>query len=188
MKKIILTMLIMLFAAMMISGCTKKDSNGGESSQSTIKDDVSVKDILQEVKDAYGENYLPNMEMDAAALQEQVGLSPDLYEEAVGEMPMINVQVDTFIAVKAKEGNAEKVMEQLSAYQGKLQADSAQYPMNLPKIMGSEVFQCGNYVFFIMLGSVSEDILGEGGDEAVAACKEQNQIAVHAIESILIGE
>ena len=56
--------------------------------------------------------------------------------------------------------------EQLERVPGNLQADSAQYPMNLPKIMEVK-FTSVNYVLYHAWRGI-EDILDEGGDEAIA--------------------
>ena len=59
-----------------------------------------------------------------------------------------------------------------------------QYPMNLPKIQASEVKVYGDYVFFIMLGAADEEGLDE--EAALKFYQEQNQVAVKAIEGVLL--
>ena len=64
--------------------------------------DVSLNTILDAVKNAYGESYLPSMDLTAEDLDARYGLKADDYDEALGQVAMISTQVDTFVAVKAK--------------------------------------------------------------------------------------
>lgn len=142
---------------------------------------------LQEVRDAvaeaYGENYLPEMPLDAEMLEMVYGVKPDMYEEALGETPMISAQVDTLILVKAKEGQAAEVQAALEAYRTYQLEEGMNYPMNVPKIEASEVLVYGDYVCYLMLGVIDDSIEDEG--EALTAYQEQNQIGKKVLEQLL---
>lgn len=146
---------------------------------------VAVSTIVDAVKNAYGENYLPQMDLTAEDLEARYGIKADDCDEAAGQVAMISTQVDTFVAVKAKDGKADAVVAALNAYRDDLVNNSMQYPMNVPKVNASKVYQNGNYVFFIMLGEFSPEDADESA--AVAFYEEQNQIAVNAIDSALAG-
>lgn len=163
------------------------ESQGASSNGSSASADVSLNTILDAVKNAYGESYLPSMDLTAEDLDARYGLKADDYDEALGQVAMISTQVDTFVAVKAKEGKADAVVSALNAYRDDLVNNSMQYPMNVPKVNASQVYQKGNYVFFIMLGDFApEDMLAED-PETVTFYEEQNQIAVKAIDEALAG-
>ena len=49
-------------------------------------------------------------------LAQTFGIDSGLYEEFVGEMPAISTHVDTFLAVRAADGQGETVEELLNAY------------------------------------------------------------------------
>src|SRR5699024_2658659 len=134
------------------------------------------------VKNAYGESYLPSMDLTAEDLDARYGLKADDYDEALGQVAMISTQVDTFVAVKAKEGKADAVVSALNAYRDDLVNNSMQYPMNVPKVNVSQVYQNGNYVFFIMLGDFAPEDMMADDPETVTFYEEQNQIAVKAID------
>ena len=68
-----------------------------------------LSDIVQAVKDAYGENYLPSMEITEDMMSDIYGVNMDNVDEFIAEAPAISAHVDTFIAVKAKEGKGEEV-------------------------------------------------------------------------------
>ena len=171
-----LTAVICLAAVMILAAGCKKESAAV---------DVALADIVKAVKDAYGENYLPSMELDAQVLEELYGLSPDMYEEAFGEMPMISVQVDTFVAVHASPGQADAVEAALNSYRDYLVNDTMQYPMNVGKINGSCVYRSGDYVFFIMLGDMPMEVTDQGDEAAKNYAQEQNRIAIEAIDAVL---
>lgn len=120
---------------------------------------VALSTILDAVKSAYGENYLPSMDLTAEDLKTRFGLNSEDYTEAIGQVAMMSTQVDTFVAVHAKEGKAESIVSALNAYRDDLVNNSLQYPMNIPKVNASKVYQKGDYVFFIMLGAFAPDDL-----------------------------
>lgn len=130
------------------------------------KKEVSLSEIHQAVKDAYGEDYLPSMELDAATLSDVIGLKEDMYDEVIAEGPMISAHIDMFIAVKAAEGQGDAVEEALNAYRDYQINDALQYPLNMVKIQASQVVRHGDYVFFVILGNVSSEA-EEQGDEAI---------------------
>ena len=110
------------------------------------------------------------------------GVDMDNVEEFVAEGPMISAHVDTFIAVKAKEGMGEQVQQELQAYLDYVQENALQYPMNTAKVQAAQVVRHGDYVFYVLLGGYDErtDVTEE---ESVTFAKEQVQIGLDAIAS-----
>ncbi len=157
------------------------------SNNTSASSTVALSTVLDAVKNAYGENYLPSMDLTAEDLKTRFGLNADDYTEAIGQVAMISTQVDTFVAVHAKEGKAENVVSALNAYRDDLVNNSMQYPMNIPKVNASKVYQKGDYVFFIMLGAFAPDDLMADDPAAVTFHEEQNQIAIDAIDKTLAG-
>ena len=67
--------------------------------------------------------------------------------------------VDTLLIVKPTEGNEENVLGALTAYHEFLANDAFQYPINLPKIRNAKAFAEGGYVFFVMLGTLPDELV-----------------------------
>lgn len=180
---------LLLVAIMVVStACSGKNSGGGtDGSKDNVKN-VPLADIQTAVKNAYGDDYIPGMPYDDTAMEELFGVKKDWYEEYIAEGPMISAHVDTFIAVKAKEGSAEDVKKALNDYRDKLINDTMQYPSNMVKIQASQVVSYGNYVFFVMLGMIPMEVEDQGEEEMLKAYQEQNQKAVAAIESVLLNK
>ena len=175
--KHMLVCVVLVTAMVMAVGCKKEET--------PVAANVAIADIVDAVKGAYGENYLAQMELDAVTLEELYGVKPEMYTEVYGAMPMMSAQVDTFIAVRAAEGQADAVEAALNSYREYLLADTFQYPVNLPKIAGSKVYRNGDYVFFIMLGEMPMEVIDQGDDAAKAHAEEQNNIAIQTIEGLL---
>jgi len=146
----------------------------------------SVKKIRKTVANQYGENYVPDMPLTNDEIKERYGIQPSWYTDIIAEVPMISVNIDTLIVVKAKNKNTrKKVRKQLADYRQDQIDNSLQYPMNALKLQASRVYVKDNYVFFIMLGFVDSSIEQTGTDEEIIeAYKAENQKAVNAINSL----
>lgn len=172
---------VMAAACVLLTACADNSQPQSGTQSQTAGREVSLSDVHQAVKDVYGEAYIPSMEQDAESISALYGITEDMYEEAVAEISMISVHVDTFLAFKAKEGQADAVEEKLIAYRDYLLGDAMQYPMNIPKIEASQVVREGNYVFFVQLGQAEDELADEDG--LLKQFQESNQLAVDAIKA-----
>lgn len=148
-----------------------------ESTAPEEESDSTTDAVLQQIKDAYGEDYLPNMPIDSELLESIYGISPDMYVEYSGEAPMISAHVDTVIIVKAADGKQGDVKAALEAYRSSQVEQSMMYPMNVAKVNASKVEAEGDYVAFLMVGQIDEreDV---SDDERATFAEEQVQKAV----------
>lgn len=147
MKKLIGLLLAMTMMVVFIGGCTPK------------KEEVKVVDLKavhEAVKESLGEDYHPDFEMEFEMIENFTGIKEADLESYIAEMPMISMSVDTFMAMKAKEGKGDDVEAGLEKYRKYLVEESMQYPMNLAKVNAAKVVRHGDYVFFIMLGKYDE--------------------------------
>lgn len=176
MKKVLSIILIIAMSFSMVA-CGKKGGDEGTSKT------VDLNALHEKVKEAYGEDYLPSMPVEKEMIKDRYGLTEDMYEEIIAETPMISVQVDEFVAVKAKAGKLEDVKKAITDFQTKYKEDTMQYPMNLPKIQGSQVVVKGDYVFFIMLGTIPMETEEQGDEAMLKAAEENNKKAIDVINS-----
>ena len=134
------------------------DNEGGSENEGgdNESEDGATRKILDAIRAAYGDDYLPNTEIPEDILSSMYGLDPDTYTEVAAEMPMISTNVDTVIIVKAASGKAGDVQGALNAYRDALINDSFQYPMNVAKVNASKVVANGDYVAFLLLGAIDE--------------------------------
>ena len=174
-------------------GMVQQPENGGNSGGSSAVQesapgntsdafgDVSMEDLKEAVVEMLGENYWPNMAADEGILSELYGISEDMYDDFLAELPMISTNVDTMIIIKAKEGQVDAVEAALNDYRDRMVNDGFQYPMNIGKIQASRIETFGNYVCFIQLGGEVTDLLEQGDDVVIAHCQEENEKALDAI-------
>lgn len=145
----------------------------------------SINKVYQAVKNAYGDNYTPNTRIPNEELKQRYGISSKWYSSAIAEVPMISANADTLVIVKAKNAaSKKKIRSALKKYREELIQDTCQYPMNQLKIQASKVYVKGNYVCFIMLGTISNKQEEQSEDKVIAAYKKQNEKAVKAISKL----
>lgn len=158
-----------------------QDSEEAGSSQAEASDE-KLNEIYAAVKEAYGERYIPSMELDSEMLENIYGISRDWYEACIAEGPMISAHVETFMGFKAVSGQEEDIAAALYDYRDQQLTDGMQYPMNLPKLEASQVLEKDGYVFFVMLGSADTEAEEQGEEAALESAKANNQIGVDVIE------
>lgn len=172
MRKIAVILLTSVFLVGLLSGCTT-DNN---------KVEVDLDNILEAVKLEMGEAYYPDRDIEINELMDYTGLKEEQIEEFIAQAPMITLGVDTFIAIKATEGNGDNVYAGLEKYRKFLVEESFQYPMNLPKVNTAKVVQFGDYSFFIMLGEYNDSIEDIESDEA----REYYESEVARVEKVIV--
>lgn len=153
--------------------------------KNSVNQDVSLDTIVNAIKEAYGEDYLPSMPVEGEAILTTYGIAEDMYEEIYIEVPMISAQIDTLVAVKCKEGKQQKVSDALNAYRDYLINDALQYPMNQVKLQASRVIEKDGFVFFIALGVIPMDISDQGDEAILKKAEELNDIAQKVIDEYL---
>ena len=173
MKKTISLILAMAMMLLILSACTPKKEE--------IKV-VDIKEVHEAVKESLDEDYYPNMELTLEEIQTLTGIKEEDMESYIAERPMISANVDTFIAIKAKEGKADVVEGGLEKYRKFLVEESMQYPMNMAKVNAAEVVRYGDYIFFLMLGKF-DDRLDATEEQALEFAKGQ----VQSVKEIIDG-
>ncbi|MCI8515090.1 MAG: DUF4358 domain-containing protein [Lachnospiraceae bacterium] len=162
---------LMAVFCLLLSACGGKDDKGS-------KADVPVADILAAVKEAYGEDYLPEEALTEETLTQYFGLDMAWVEEYAAEVPLISAHPDRVVIVKATEGNADAVEEALRAVQENAVNDTMMYPMNVAKIQAGVIVRHEDYVAYFLLGA--PDVNSETEEDAKKFAEEQVQKAVDA--------
>lgn len=170
--------LTVLLAACMIMGvfaaCGKKDEE---------TKDYTAQEVFDAIKEAYGEDFLPDGDMNEAEYTETYGLNMEDVEEIKAQMAMISFNPDRLIVVKAAEGKGEDVEKALMAARDSLIENGMWYPANLAKVNSTAVARNGDYVAFIMLGAVDEN-LDATEEEAAEFAKKEIERGVNAFAEL----
>lgn len=137
------------------------------------------------IAEELGDDYWPDMAIPAELLEMSYGLTPDMYEDYMGEMPMLSMNVDTLLIVKAAEGQADAVEKALKDYHDNYVENNRPYPMNLGKVQASMVERMGDHVCFVLLGGDISDVEEQGDEAVILHCREQNQRVIEIIREQL---
>lgn len=189
-KRILALLMAAMMCASLLTACgsNEEGSNNQEnnSQEETVKE-VALDEIVSAVKDAYGENYIPSVQIPsdmapAEYMTDVFGITLDDCEEYYAEIPMMSTHIDTFIVLKAKEGKLESLTEQLQAYLDIQQNDAMCYPQNAIRIQSAKVFNAGNYAIYMILGAQPDMEASE--EDAAKFTDEQVQIGVDAVNAL----
>ena len=194
MKKII-SLALIFGCSIALMACGKKEDNGVvENGNNEIVEEVTPEEtnqntnvelitVVDAVKAAYGDDYIPNMMVEGELLESTYGLTEDMYEEVYVEVPMISANIDTLIAVKVADGRQQDVVDALTSYRDYLVNDALQYPMNQLKLQSSRIIEKDGFVFFVSLGVIPMEL--EEENDIIDKAAELNDIAENAINSVL---
>lgn len=133
------------------------------------------------VVDALGNNYFPDMAVMPDMLEAQFGITADMYDDYFAEVPMISVNVDTLLIIRAKDDKVKEVEEALNTYRDIQIENALQYPMNIGKVQASRIERIGNYVCFAQLGGDVTDAMESGDEAVILQCQEQNELVIEII-------
>ena len=117
---------------------------------------VALSNVFESLKDAFGENFLANMELDAETFNSILGIDSTMYTDFIAYQAPMSSHVDRLYVVKAT--NVNEVKAKFDDFRLSLINDTMQYPSNLEKIAGSVVDVKGDYVFFYILGGYPENV------------------------------
>src|SRR5690606_22499012 len=114
MKKFISLTITIIIVTTFLIGCTPKKEATKE---------VDLKEVQAAIKEALGDDY-ETQEMNMEMLKDITGINESDIETIVSEVPLMNVSIDTFIAIKAVEGKGEVIETALEKYRTYYQEDA----------------------------------------------------------------
>lgn len=153
-------------------------TDGMSDESSAIAADIVLDDILN----AYAEEYLATSEIPMEALEAEFGLTSDMYAETKGMMPVMSTHNDRIAIVKAKADQTDLVEQTLPTANQEIIDITMQYPMNVPKTNATQVVRHGDCVAFLLAGTI-DDFTDPEGEEAQQHTKQQVKTAVDAFNS-----
>lgn len=165
------------------------EAQPGESADTSGGYEEGWSEEMEKLKNAAVEaldgDYWPDTALLPDMLEMTFGISSDMYEDYMAEVPMISANVDTLLIVRAKDDKVEAVRDALEAYRDAQINNTMQYPVNVGKVQASRIETVGNYVMFVQLGGDTMQAAEEGDEAVVAMCQEINDKAVEAIRGRL---
>lgn len=159
------------------------DNSDDDDSEIINSLDVTADAILNAIRATYGESYMPNVEIMPDMLEAEFGLTSDMYVEVKAEQPMIGAHADRVVIVKAAEGRADDVAKAfISAKENKIN-DTFQYPMNLAKINATKIVRNEDFVCFLLVGAVNENV-DTTEEEAKQFAEDEVEKGVNAVNDL----
>lgn len=128
-----------------------------------------------------GQNYFPDMALMPDMLEAAFGITSDMYDDYLAEMPMISANVDTLLIIRAKDDKVKEVEDILDAYRDNQISNTMQYPMNIGVVQASRIERIGNYVCFAQLGGDIMDVVDSGDEAVILHCQELNELVIEII-------
>lgn len=141
--------------------------------------------LREEVKEELGERYWPEISISEKELEEETGISRDMYIEFFAENASAKANVDMMIIIHAKEDYVGTVEQALEDYRRRIIEENEKYPQNLCKAEASRMETIENYICFVQLGADTSVVAGKGKDEIISYCLEDNERAVDILEKAI---
>ena len=142
--------------------------------------DYTAQEVYDAVKEAYGDDFIPDGEMDDEDFVEDYGLDLDDIEDKKGAFTRTSLYPDRFVVIKAKSGRGDEVEKALREVRDDLAENSIRTVTYLPKLSAAQGVRKDDYVAFIMLGAVDGNLTNCAGEEQDLFGREQVQIGVDA--------
>ena len=183
MKKYVLVLL----SIVMVLGFVACKANNNKTDDEDKKDasiSVTPAEIERKIADAIGkDNDLCDIDVQEDYLQNNFDLDLSKIESYVAKQNSISsVHPDTVIILKVKDGYADTAVNALNTSFAQMVNYIRQYPFGTAKVLNGRIYQCGNYVMYILAGACYD------GEDSEA----ENKLAVSeyakidgVIESIL---
>lgn len=171
-RKIGLVVVSVILLAGLLAGCK------GSGAQK----EPAVEDILKAVQEAYGGDYLPDMDLDEEMLSQVLGIDTSLIDSFAAQMPMMSVHPDRVIIAKAVEGKGDELEESFQQLRTTQMEDQLIYPINIAKTQATQVVRKGDYVAFFLVGAV-DDRENATEEEQLTFAQDEVKKAVDAFES-----
>ncbi|MEW9094119.1 MAG: DUF4358 domain-containing protein [Clostridiaceae bacterium] len=143
MNKKVLIFLLLIVSLLSLFGCGK----------TTKEVNVSVREIAEKIKDEVESS--PMVELKEEEVKEKYYVNPDIIEEFVVQIPLMNVKADELAIIKVKdEKNVDEVVEGIKKRAGDVQKTFETYlPDQYENAKNYTLKNNGRYILFI----ISED-------------------------------
>ena len=121
------------------------------------KSNLNVQELNTTISKMTPFSQMATMDIDSSILSSLYDITPDLYDEAVGKMPMMNIQASMYLIIKAKDGKLEEVKEKVEKYAaGQEESWSKYLPEQYEIVKQRKQGVIGNYVYLIISENSAE--------------------------------
>ncbi|MCM1173490.1 MAG: DUF4358 domain-containing protein [Blautia sp.] len=170
-----------------LAGCGESTPTGEMVNNSHVGKTVpALHELRAKVKEELGERYWPEISISEEELEQETGITREMYIEFLAEEPGAEANVDKLIIIRAKEDYVGAVEQALEDYRLRMIEENQKYPQNLCKVEASRMETIENYICFVQLGADTTIAAGRGKDEIISYCLEENERAVDILEKAIL--
>lgn len=157
MKKVI----ALILALMMVASLAACGSKG--KADPTPKPTVTTPaDIQKAIQDALGDGWLCDAEMEKDTVLSFYGLDGEKVEAvAAAESSNGSLNIDRVVILQVKEGYAEDAVKALNGGFDQIASYSRMYNFDVQKMLGTRLYQNGNYIALITAGASGGELSEE---------------------------
>lgn len=182
MKKIILKVLLSELFISILTGC----GNNMPTDELVNKGFLTIMQLRDKVEEELGEKYWPDVFLSEKGLEEETGITQDMYVEFLAQQQVIEANIDTMIIIHAKEDYVGTIEQKLEDYRNRIIEENKKYPQNLGKAKASRMETVEDYICFVQLGGDTGAVADKGEAEIIAYCQEDNERAIDVLEKALL--
>lgn len=147
---------------------------------------VALTGLKDSVRELMGDKYWPEVSLTKEELEQETGITGDMYVDFLAEKQVLDAHIDTMIIIHAKEARVGDVEQALEKYREEVIEENQNYPQNLCKAEASRMETIEDYVCFVQLGADTTVVADKGEDEIIAYCQEENERALYVLEKEIL--
>lgn len=147
---------------------------------------VALTGLKDSVRELMGDKYWPEVSLTKEELEQETGITGDMYVDFLAEKQVLDAHIDTMIIIHAKEARVGDVEQALEKYREEVIEENQNYPQNLCKAEASRMETIEDYVCFVQLGADTTVVADKGEDEMIAYCREENERALYVLEKEIL--
>ncbi len=147
---------------------------------------VPLAELKENVKELLGDNYWPEVDLTKEELAQKTGITEEMYVDFLAEKQVLDAHIDTMIIIQAKEAYVGEIEQALENYRTAIIEENREHPQNLGKAMASRMETIDNYVCFVLLGADTTVVAGQGEEQLIDYCQEENERALYVLEQDIL--
>lgn len=138
------------------------------------------------VEEGMGDHYWPEIPLSADDLAARTGITSDMYVEFLGEVQIMESNIDMMLVIRAKEDYVGAIEQALENYRNKVIEENLKYPQNLCKAKASRMETVENYICFVQLGADTSIVADKGEKAMISYCQEENERVIDILEKAIL--
>lgn len=157
--KKVLTLGLCAVMALSLAACGGQSGNDTKPDQKTETISTTPADIQTAIKDALGDGWLCDAELDEETVLGYYGLDGEQIEAiSAAESSNSSLNIDRVVIIQVKDGYAGDAVKALNGGFDQTASYSRMYGFGVPKMLGTRLYQSGNFIALITAGASGDEL------------------------------